>query len=713
VPAAAGVDGSMDERKKSLVLIAGADEGARLHARAAVEQAGLDALEVSTGAEALISFVSEAPDLVVLDVDMPGLDGFHTCEELRRRRGSEHTPVLVVTRNGDVVSMNRAFDAGATDFLVKPVNWTLFVHRVRSLLRASRAFQDLRASQDQLAAAQRLARLGSWQWRVASGEMRWSAEVQHILGLRLESGRVSRETLLDLVHPEDRQKVRDWFDRAAQGRATRDLEYRVMRSDGEELSIYQQAEARADDGGELVSVSGFLQDVSDRKRSEERIRQLAYYDVLTGLPNRRFFKESLDRALRHARQSGKGLALLFLDLDRFKNINDTLGHEAGDRLLKEVGERLYACIRSTDYVASARGHAQNAVSRLGGDEFTLMLRELADPQDAGRVATRLLERFAQPFEVDGREVFTSASIGVAVSPVDGQDVDTLLRNADAAMYHAKDRGRNNFQFYTDAMNLKATRRLDIESHLRRAIEKRELAVVYQPKLDLATGRVNSVEALVRWDNAELGKVRPAEFIEVAEESGLIVPIGEWILRTACAQQREWMDAGFEPVVMSVNLSSCQIRARRFPGLLAGVLQETGVAPRHVELEITESAIMRYEDLSIRTLAELKQIGVGLAIDDFGTGYSSLSYLKRFPIDVLKIDRAFVRDVTTDPDDAAITRAIVAMARSLGLYVVAEGVETLEQEAFLREVGVDGMQGFRIGVPALAGEASASFLQRRG
>jgi EAL domain-containing protein (putative c-di-GMP-specific phosphodiesterase class I) len=259
--------------------------------------------------------------------------------------------------------------------------------------------------------------------------------------------------------------------------------------------------------------------------------------------------------------------------------------------------------------------------------------------------------------------------------------------------------------------VKASRRLDIENNLRRAGERGELSVVYQPKHDLASRGVGSVEALVRWDNAELGKVRPGEFIEVAEESGLIVPIGEWILRTACAQQRQWMDAGWEPVVMSVNLSSHQIRAQRFAELLARVLQETGVAPEHVELEITESAIMRYEDLSIRTLAELKQIGVRLALDDFGTGYSSLSYLKRFPIDSLKIDRAFVRDVAADPDDAAITRAIVAMAQSLGLYVVAEGVETAEQEAFLREIGCDGMQGFRIGPPVGADEATA-FLRRR-
>ena len=702
----------MDEPKRDVVLIAGNDASERLLARAAIEQIGLEAIEVETGAEAVVSFVSDAPSLVVLDMDMPGGDGINACEELRGRRGSEHTPILVMTRNGDIESVTRAFDAGATDFIVKPVNWALLVHRVRYLLRSSHAFDALHSSQGQLATAQRLARLGSWEWSVASGVMRWSPEVRQILGARSE-GDLQLEDLLDLVHHEDRQIVREWFRSAAKGNFTADLDYRCMRADGEELTIHQQAEAVGGDDIEPGRISGFLQDITDRKKSEERIRQLAYYDVLTGLPNRRFFKESLERAMRHSRRSGKPLALLFLDLDRFKMINDTLGHEAGDMLLKEAGDRLHMCVRSSDYVASARNDKmQSAISRLGGDEFTLILRDLDDAQDAGRIASRILERFAQPFQIEGREVFTSTSIGVAIHPIDGNDVDTLLRNADAAMYHAKDRGRNNFQFYTDAMNVKALRRLDIENNLRRAIQRGELSVVYQPKRDTVSGLVQSVEALVRWDNAELGKVRPNEFIQVAEESGLIVPIGEWILRTACAQQRSWMDAGFDPVVMSVNLSSYQIRAQRFAELLAGVLQETGAEPRHVELEITESAIMRYEDLSIRTLGEIKQIGVRLALDDFGTGYSSLSYLKRFPIDALKIDRAFVSDVTTDPDDAAITRAIVAMAKNLGLYVIAEGVETEEQEAFLREIGCDGMQGFRIGPPVTADEA-VSFLRRLG
>jgi diguanylate cyclase (GGDEF)-like protein/PAS domain S-box-containing protein len=556
-----------------------------------------------------------------------------------------------------------------------------------------------------------MARLGSWEWNVGTGQLHWSNEVRQILGARAEGDVVQLEALLDLVHHEDRKLLRAWFRRASQGRLTSDLEYRCLRPDGEELTVHQQAEAVADEDGEVVWISGFLQDVSDRKRSEERIRQLAYYDVLTGLPNRRFFKENLDRALRHARQSGKPLALLFLDLDRFKTINDTLGHEAGDALLKEAGERLHVCVRATDTVASARdGKLHSAISRLGGDEFTLLLRDLDDAQDAGRVAERILERFSQPFQIGGREVFTSTSLGIAVHPIDGDDVDTLLRNADAAMYHAKDRGRNNFQFYTDAMNVKASRRLDIENNLRRAVQRGELSVAYQPKLDLASGRVTSMEALVRWENAELGKVRPVEFIQVAEESGLIVPIGEWILRTACSQQRQWMDLGYVPVVMGVNLSSYQIRAQRFPEVLARVLQETTVEPAHLELEITESAIMRYEDLSIRALNELKQIGVRLALDDFGTGYSSLSYLKRFPIDALKIDRTFVRDVVGDPDDAAISRAIVAMAQSLGLYVVAEGVETAEQEAFLREIGCDAMQGFHVGKPMPPAEA-VSFLHR--
>jgi diguanylate cyclase (GGDEF)-like protein/PAS domain S-box-containing protein len=701
----------MDEPKRELVLIAGSDVTERLNARAAVEQTGLDAAEVESGAETLLFNVVDSPALVVLDLDMAGLDGYRTCEELRRRRETEHTPILVITRHDDPESITQAFDAGATDFMVKPVNWGLFAHRVRYLLRGARTLAELKASREKLATAQRMARLGSWEWNVGTGQLHWSNEVRQILGARAEGDVVQLEALLDLVHHEDRKLLRAWFRRASQGRLTSDLEYRCLRPDGEELTVHQQAEAVADEDGEVVWISGFLQDVSDRKRSEERIRQLAYYDVLTGLPNRRFFKENLDRALRHARQSGKPLALLFLDLDRFKTINDTLGHEAGDALLKEAGERLHVCVRATDTVASARdGKLHSAISRLGGDEFTLLLRDLDDAQDAGRVAERILERFSQPFQIGGREVFTSTSLGIAVHPIDGDDVDTLLRNADAAMYHAKDRGRNNFQFYTDAMNVKASRRLDIENNLRRAVQRGELSVAYQPKLDLASGRVTSMEALVRWENAELGKVRPVEFIQVAEESGLIVPIGEWILRTACSQQRQWMDLGYVPVVMGVNLSSYQIRAQRFPEVLARVLQETTVEPAHLELEITESAIMRYEDLSIRALNELKQIGVRLALDDFGTGYSSLSYLKRFPIDALKIDRTFVRDVVGDPDDAAISRAIVAMAQSLGLYVVAEGVETAEQEAFLREIGCDAMQGFHVGKPMPPAEA-VSFLHR--
>ncbi len=699
-----------EEPKRDRVLIAGRDESERLLARAAVEQAGLEVVETRDGNEALLAFASSQPALVVLDLSN-GEEELRTCEELRRRRASRHVPVLVLAESGDADAVARAFDAGATDFLTRPIHWGLFAHRVRFLVRSARANENLRRNQDQLTTAQRLARIGSWEWDIPSGQLHWSSEVQQLLGVRSEPV-VKLETLLDLSHPEDRPGIREWFAHAAEGEFSNELEYRCLRSDGTEVVVHQQAEALFDDSGELTGVAGFLQDVSDRKKSEERIKQLAYYDVLTGLPNRRFFKESLERALGHARHSKKPIALLFLDLDRFKMINDTLGHEAGDALLKEAGNRLYTCVRSSDYVASARvSKIQSDLSRLGGDEFTLILRDLEDTQDAGRVAARILERFAQPFDIGGREVFTSTSVGIAVHPVDGDDVDTLLRNADAAMYHAKDRGRNNFQYYTNAMNVRASRRLDIENNLRRAVQRGELSVVYQPKRDIQSGQIHSLEALVRWDNAELGKVRPAEFIQVAEESGLIVSIGEWILRTACTQQRQWIEAGYDPIVMSVNLSSYQIRAQRFAELLAGVMQESGADPRHIELEITESALMRYEDLSIQTLGQIKQIGVRLALDDFGTGYSSLSYLKRFPIDSLKIDRAFVGDLNSDPDDAAITKAIVAMGKSLGLYVVAEGVETAEQESFLRGIGCDAMQGFRIGAPATA-EDAVQYLRRR-
>ncbi len=440
-------------------------------------------------------------------------------------------------------------------------------------------------------------------------------------------------------------------------------------------------------------------------------RSLARYDSLTGLPNRRLHRERLEQALAHARREGSVVAICFLDLDGFKRINDTIGHSRGDQLLIQVAERLVDAVRASDTVAR-RGAAaeEEQVSRLGGDEFTVLLTRISAPHDAGRVARRILEALRAPFQVEGREVFATASIGIVVSPLDGDTVEALLRNADTAMYAAKKCGRDNYRFYDRSMNADAARNLEIEGRLRRALERDEFSLHYQPLRDAATGALSGAEALLRWDAPELGPVSPAMFIPVAEDTGLIYPIGAWVLRTACAQAQAWQKAGFRPIRMAVNLSGHQIRRPEFIESVQQALEETGLSAEWLELEITESTIMQNDEATDRAFWALDHLGIGLALDDFGTGYSSLSYLRRFPIRRVKIDRSFVAQIPGDADDTAMAAAIVAMAHNLMLSVVAEGVETEEQAQSLRELGCEELQGFLFS-PAVPAEEFVRFLDR--
>jgi diguanylate cyclase (GGDEF)-like protein len=456
-------------------------------------------------------------------------------------------------------------------------------------------------------------------------------------------------------------------------------------------------DAQAHDGEQVVYLRQLVDHAAiafGNTRLVEENHLLAYYDGLTGLPNRRMYKEQLSQALRRAEHCKRPLATCFLDLDGFKRINERLGHEGGDRLLREVGTRLSRSVRFSDAVARSQPHGEDfPISRLGGDEFTLLLTEVSDAQDAARVARRVLKALSEPFAIDGHEVFTTASIGIAIFPTDGRAPEDLLRNADTAMYCAKGRGRNNFQFYTRSMNAEASRRLHLETRLRQALKRRELALHYQPILDAHGGMLVAAEALLRWDDPEMGLVRPDEFVPIAEEVGLIVSIGEWVLRTACAQCREWHDAGFPELRIAVNLSGHQLRQPNLVETVARVLEETGLSPAQLELEITESTIMQDDEGTIAAFQELHEMGVGLALDDFGTGYSSLSYLRRFSLTRVKIDRSFVKGIPADQYDGALTAAVIVMAHSIGLKVVAEGVETPEQADFLRERDCDELQGF--------------------
>ena len=442
------------------------------------------------------------------------------------------------------------------------------------------------------------------------------------------------------------------------------------------------------------------------RRTIAENRSLALYDSLTGLPNRRRYHEHLEKAIARAEWTGELVANCFIDLDGFKRINDTLGHRAGDQLLMQVALRILGVVRSGDWVgrpSADAGEEDVSVSRFGGDEFTLVLAGMEVDHDASRVASRILEALSKPFALDGQKVRVSASIGIAIYPDDGQDVDSLLRNADIAMYSAKNSGRNGYQFYSSSMNEEVEHKIEVERRLRRAVANDEFTLCFQPVRHTATGEIRAAEALIRWRDPDEGLVAPDDFIPIAEDVGLMVPIGSWVLRAACEQARRWQECGYQPIRMAVNVSGHQIRQPDFAEEVAATLRETGLSPHDLELEITESTIMQEDDVTDRAFSELHALGVAIALDDFGTGYSSLSYLRRFRIDRLKIDRSFVARIPGDAEDMAVTAAIVAMAHQLLLPVVGEGVETMEQAQSLTEIGCDELQGFLFGQPLPASE----------
>lgn len=453
------------------------------------------------------------------------------------------------------------------------------------------------------------------------------------------------------------------------------------------------------DQGEIANYIALFSDITERKTSFEQIKHLAHYDALTNLPNRSLLNERLDSAIAAAKRQNRKVAVLFLDLDRFKNVNDSLGHFAGDLLLQAVANRLKRCVRGMDTVA-----------RLGGDEFVVILSGIREPGDAAHVAQKIHEAMTEPVLIENQEIVTTPSIGISIFPEDGENHVALIKNADAAMYHAKELGRGNFQFFTENMNARAFEQLSFESDLRLALKRGEFLLHYQPQFDLVSGRIIGMEALLRWIHPQRGMIPPSSFIPVAEECGAIVAIGEWVIRTACTQNRIWQQAGLPAVPVAVNLSAIQFQKKDMAGTIRKILEETGLHPSFLELEMTERILMRDADSTIGTLRAIKDMGLLLSVDDFGTGYSSLSYLKRFPIDRLKIDQSFVQDIATSQDDAAIIRTIITMGHSLRLKVIAEGVETLEQLAFLRQEGCDEAQGYLFSRP-VASEDFALILNK--
>jgi diguanylate cyclase (GGDEF)-like protein/PAS domain S-box-containing protein len=700
--------------EQPVVLVVDDDAAQRMLMVEILVENNLIVEEAGDGVEALAVFSRILPVLVLMDVKMPHMDGFAACTEMRRMPGGMDVSIVLVTGLEDMDSIQKSFDAGATDFITKPVNWPLLQHRVLYLLRAGKALRDLRQSEKRLSIAQKAAKLGNWDWDFHKESVSCSEQMFRVFGLQPVQGRVSYEMFLDYVHPDEKEEVRDVVQKAMRNKKSYSREYRIILADGSTRNIYDQAWVEYDDQGGPVSMYGTVQDISEQKQSEERIRFLAYYDSLTGLPNRQLFVKHLKQALLVASRTGGKMALLYIGLDRFKRINDTMGHSTADELLKKIADLLARVIRSSDIFGKfdVSSEANFTLSRLTGDEFSILLTGLTEEEHAIRVALRILSILQLPISLGGQEVTVSCSIGISLFPGDSQDGEILLQNGHMAMSHAKKDGGNIFKFFSHDMNDRAVERMNLEVNLKKALQQEEFVLFYQPQVDLSSGKLSGFEALLRWQHPTTGLMAPFKFIPVAEESGLIIPIGEWVLREACRQAVVWQQAGHTPIRMGVNIASQQFEQSDFVPSVIQALRDSGLSPSLLELELTEGSIMKDIDKAIHTLVQLKEVGVFLSVDDFGTGYSSLNYLKRFPLNTLKIDRSFVMDITTDPNDAAIVTAIIAMARSLGLSTIAEGVETSEQIQFLRDHLCDEMQGFFVSKPVPANEAERFLAQRK-
>jgi len=570
--------------------------------------------------------------------------------------------------------------------------------QVGHLLERKQSEAALQESQNQLAQAQHIAQLGYWQWDLRTRALQISKEIRRLLGKPLDSLHDTHEEFMAAIHPNDREERAQTIQQAIDTRTSYSLEYRLTAEEGKERIISELGELVLNDLGQPIQITGVIQDITDRKFKDYQIHTLAHYDTLTNLPNRLMFHTLLEQSLAMSQRQHQPLAILLLNIDRFTRINETLGHRTGDLLLQEVGKRLLRSVRRSDAVARhLEAESPTTISRFGGDEFTILLTSFKSVENAAKVARRVLGRLAQPFHIGDQEIFITASIGISLYPDDGTTEETLLKNAQVALQHAKESGRNTCNYFSPDM------RLTMESNLHKAIERHEFLLYYQPQIDIRQRSMVGVEALIRWNHPEYGIISPADFIPLAEESGLIRSIGEWALQTACRQHRRWQEQGLPPIRIAVNLSSLQFRDQNWVMTIEHVLQEGMMDPRFLELELTEGVVMRDVEETMTTLHYLKKLGIGLAIDDFGTGYSSLSYLKRLPLDTIKIDRAFIQDLTTNEQDASITKAIIALAHSLDLRVIAEGVETDGQFRHLEMEGCDEIQGylFSPAVPANA------------
>jgi diguanylate cyclase (GGDEF)-like protein len=684
------------------ILIIDDDALIRMLAAEALREAGFVVAEADSGEEGLQLFDTLRPDVVLLDVMMPGMDGFEVCGRLRNHPRRGHVPVIMMTGLDDTASIERAYDSGATDFIAKPINWTLLRYRINYVMRAATALDELIRSERNLVAAQQIAAMGSWEWTFEGDLLRRSDSYFGIFGedaLRFGDG---MDALLAHVYGPDRETVEAAIAGLRKGLGYK-LDYRIIRPDGQLRTVHELAMVVRDLNDEAVAVQGTLQDITERVEAERRIRFLAYFDELSGLPNRACFVEMLRSALMRCTHRGVPCGVVVVNLARFGRVNESLGQDFGDQALQLISARLreFDCGQEFGVRGGLAGDevARRGVARLGSGRFAILAEGVADVPALEGLAHQLLARIKAPFTIAGQELALAAYAGMALAPHHGDDAESLVKAAETALGEARrEGGAERVEIYSEAMKVASYARISMESRLRRAISGGELRLYFQPKVDAISRTLIGAEALVRWEDPERGLVPPGAFIPLAEESGLIAPLSDWVLRTAVSNLAAWRDVGLPQVPLSLNLCAAQFRSARIVNDMVGLLERYSLTGSALEIEVTESVLMKDVEAATLLFHELAALGIRISIDDFGTGYSSLAYLKRFRVNTLKIDRSFVKDLPHLAEDGAIVSAIIAMARNLELGVIAEGVETAEQMRQLLDRGCSHMQGFLFARP---------------